>query len=253
MQNKFETMINFQSALGKDVDLKFYYSATRYINRKLDLNITKNMKPLNLEDISTLDGFIITGAPVEKLDFSKLSYSDEINQLIDLLNRMNIPQLYVCWGAMAALNRLYDIDKMILPHKTFGVFQNQIITSTTLLDNISNNFPAPHARYAEMNHEQINNESTLQIDAISENGLFTLVESTIKHQTFLFSHLEYQKDSLDKEYHRELASEKIKHPLPANNYYSPLDHKPIFSWKQTQQNFYNNWLKTVTEHKLTTC
>lgn len=253
MQNKIETMHNFQIALGDQVELKFYYSATRYENRTLDPEITKNMQPLDLSEVIDLDGFIITGSPVEKLDFPQVSYFDEINELIDLLDQLNIPQLYVCWGAMAALNRIYDIDKKILPHKTFGVFQNQILTESDLLNNISDNFPAPHARYAEMNHEQIARDNRLKITSVSENGLLTLIESQTKHQTFLFSHLEYQGDGLDKEYHRELDSTKVKNPLPAINYYSPLDHKPMFSWQQAQMDFYNNWLQTVLSHKLTTC
>ena len=253
MQNKLETMDNFQTALGQDVELKFYYSATRYVDRVLDPRITDNMQPLDLDNIKDLDGFIITGSPVEKLDFPQVSYFDEVNDLIDLLDQTNIPQLYVCWGAMAALNRLYNIDKKILPHKAFGVFQNQILSDSPLLKNVSDNFPAPHARYAEMNHEQIHQDPSLNIESISENGLLTLVEAEKKHQTFLFSHLEYQRDGLDKEYHRELNSPKVKNALPAVNYYSPLDHKPMFAWKETQANFYNNWLQSVTEHKLTTC
>lgn len=253
MQNKLETMANFKIALGDEVELKFYYSATRYVDRNLDEHITENMQPLDLNEIKDLDGFIITGSPVEKLDFPQVSYFDEINELLDLLDQINIPQLYVCWGAMAALNRLYNIDKKILPHKAFGIFQNQILKNSLLLENISDNFPAPHARYAEMNHEQIINNPELKVEAISENGLLTLIESNKKNQTFIFSHLEYQKDGLDKEYHRELNSPKIKHPLPALNYYSPLDHKPMFSWRQTQRNFYQNWLQTVSSHKLTTC
>nr|WP_272950461.1 homoserine O-succinyltransferase [Companilactobacillus halodurans] len=253
MQNKLETMQNFQAALGNDVELKFYYSATRYVNRQLDSRITENMKPLDLNEVKNLDGFIITGSPVEKLDFPEVTYADEINQLIDLLDRLNIPQLYVCWGAMAALNRLYNIDKKILPHKVFGVFQNQIINNSKLLNDISDNFPAPHARYAEMSHEQIENTKGLEVKAISKNGLFTLIESKVKHQAFIFSHLEYQRYGLDGEYQREIASHKVKDARPASNYYSPLDHKPMFSWKQTQLSFYQNWLETVTEHKLTTC
>ncbi|WCG36143.1 homoserine O-acetyltransferase/O-succinyltransferase family protein [Companilactobacillus farciminis] len=253
MQNKLDTMRNFQIALGDKVETKFYYSATRYVDRQLDSSITDNMEPLNLDEIKDLDGFIITGSPVEKLDFPQVSYFDEINDLIDLLDQLNIPQLYVCWGAMAALNRLYDIDKKILPHKTFGVFQNQILTDTPLLNNIGDNFPAPHARNAEMDHQQLMENPDLVIDAVSENGLLTLVESIKKHQTFIFSHLEYQKDGLDDELKREQGSPKIKHPMPATGYYSPLDQKPVFSWKQTQQNFYNNWVQTVAEHKLTTC
>ncbi|AUI71666.1 homoserine O-acetyltransferase/O-succinyltransferase family protein [Companilactobacillus alimentarius] len=254
MQNKLETMRNFQRVLAyENIELQFYYSATRYVNRTLDSAITDNMKPLDLEDIKTLDGFIITGSPVEKLDFPQVSYFDEVNSLIDQLNQTNLPQLYVCWGAMAALNRIYNIQKKLLPHKVFGVFQNQITKDSYILNNISDNFPAPHARYAEMDHEEIEQNPFLSINATSQNGLLTLVQSNNKNQTFIFSHLEYQRESLDKEYRREVMSPKVKHPFPAFNYYSPLDENPMFSWKETQKNFYKNWLQTVTEYKLTTC
>lgn len=253
MQNKLETIDNFQSLFDDSVELHFYYSATRYVNRHLSSDITEQMSPLDLNDLSTLDGFIVTGSPVEKLAFPQVSYFDEINQLLDKLDELNIPQLYVCWGAMAALNHFYKIDKRILPHKTFGIFQNKILSQSPLLTNISNNFPAPHARFAEMDHQQIIEEPNLEISAVSNNGLLTLVEAKKRHQAFIFSHLEYQRNGLDNEYHRELKSPKVKHPFAAANYYSPLDHRPLFTWQSTQRAFYQNWLQTVTEHKLTTC
>ncbi|WP_334330077.1 homoserine O-acetyltransferase/O-succinyltransferase family protein [Companilactobacillus sp. HBUAS59699] len=251
MKNKLETNQNFERVLNSDeVELTFYYSATRYVDRELDPQITSTMKPLDLNEINQFDGFIITGSPVEKLDFEEVTYNQEINDLLDKLDGLNITQLYVCWGAMAALNHFYQIKKNILPHKTFGVYQNNIVDNSCLLKNIDNEFPAPHARYAEMNHRDINQNENLDTKAISENGLLTLVESNIKPQSFVFSHLEYPQSGLDDELKRELSSGKVPDAKRAVNYYSPIDDHPMFTWKETQRAFFQNWLNCVIEKKL---
>lgn len=251
MKNKIETNHNFEHVLRNDeVELTFYYSATRYNDRVLDPEITSTMKPLDLTAIKQFDGFIITGSPVEQLAFEQVTYNQEINELLDKLDELNIPQLYVCWGAMAALNHFYQIRKNILPHKTFGVYQNNIIGESYFLRDIENEFSAPHARYAEMNHQDIDMSNELETKAISENGLLTLVESTTKPQLFIFSHLEYPQSGLDDEYQREVNSGKVPEAFPANNYYSPIDNHPMFTWQETQTQFFNNWLNCVTETKL---
>lgn len=256
MYNKIETNENFYKSLTREhnnVELVYYYSATRYVNRKLDSAITNTMKPLDLDDLDKLDGFIITGSPIEHLDFSEVTYKDEVNALLDKLNQMEIPQLYVCWGAMVALNHLYGIDKKILPHKTFGVFQNNVLHSSKLLHNISNNFPAPHARYAEMSQQQINDNSQLTINVINDKGLLFLAESKNKPQSFLFSHLEYQRDDLKKEYDREFEAHPEKHPVQPINYYSPINQQPMFAWKDVQSKFFGNWVEEVAEKKAQVC
>lgn len=256
MYNKIETNENFYKSLTrihKNVELVYYYSATRYANRKLDLAITNTMKPLDLDDLDGLDGFIISGAPVEHLDFADVSYEKEIDALLDRLNEMNIPQLYVCWGAMAALHHLYGIDKKILPHKTFGIFQNHILKSSNLLNNISDNFPAPHARYAEMSQQQINDNSQLEINVISDKGLLFLAQAKDKPQAFLFSHLEYQKNDLRKEYNREFAAHPENNPIQPQNYYSPINDQPMFAWKEIQAKFFGNWVQEVMESKVQVC
>ena len=256
MYNKLVTNENFYKSLTrehKNVEFVYYYSASRYVDRELDPEITNNMKPLDLDDLDHLDGFIISGGPVEQIDFQEVSYNDEINALLDKLNEMSIPQLYVCWGAMAALHHLYGIDKQILPHKAFGIFQNHIQKSSALLDNISDNFPAPHARYAEMSQKQINDNSLLTINASSDKGLLFLVESTNKPQSFLFSHLEYQKDDLKKEYEREFAAHPETHPLEPVNYYSPINNQPMFAWKDIQAKLFGNWVQEVINAKVEVC
>lgn len=256
MYNKLETNQNFYKSLTRahsNVELVYYYSATRYVDRKLDPSITNTMKPLDLNDLPNLDGFIITGSPIEQLDFSEVTYEDEINELLNTLNEMRIPQLYVCWGAMAALHHLYGIDKKILPHKTFGVFQNNVLHSSKLLQNISDNFPAPHARYAEMSQQQINDNSQLVLNVLNDKGLLFLAEAKDKPQAFLFSHLEYQRDDLKKEYEREYNAHPELDPVQPENYYSPINDQPMFAWKDIQEKFFGNWVEQVMAAKEQAC
>ncbi|KRL66711.1 homoserine O-acetyltransferase/O-succinyltransferase family protein [Companilactobacillus versmoldensis] len=256
MYNKIETNQNFYRSLTREhsnVEAIYYYSATRYINRKLDPSITSTMRPLDLDELDQLDGFIITGSPIEHLDFNEVSYKDEVNDLLDKLNQLNIPQLYVCWGAMVALNHFYGVEKKILPHKTFGIFQNKILKSSSLLTNISDHFPAPHARYAEMNQQQINDNSQLRINSVNDKGLLFLAEAIDKPQAFLFSHLEYQRDDLQKEYDREYAAHPENDPIHPENYYSPINQKPMFAWKDVQAKFFGNWINEVINSKTKVC
>ncbi|MQS51829.1 homoserine O-acetyltransferase/O-succinyltransferase family protein [Companilactobacillus mishanensis] len=256
MYNKIETNENFYKSLThehSEIEFTYYYSATRYVDRKLDPEILDKMRPLNLNEIDQFDGFIISGSPIEKIAFSDVTYNNEINDLLDKLNKLSIPQLYVCWGAMAALNHLYGINKKILPHKAFGVFQNHILADSELLDGISDNFPAPHARYAEMDQQQINNNPHLKINAINDKGLLFLAEAENKPQSFLFSHLEYQKNDLKKEFDREYAAHPEQNPIQPSNYYSPLTQKPVFAWEDIQAKFFGNWVEQVITAKLKVC
>lgn len=251
MHDKEDTQARYKHVLTNlpfNVDIKFFYPVTHYLNRSIPENVAKISSPLNIEEIKNFDGFIITGFPAEQIPFEDITFIDEIRCLIDELNRYNVEQLYFCWGAMVALNYLYGIEKQPLSEKLFGVYKNHINHQTNLLNGLNHDFLAPHARYTEMDKMQIAQDSRLQINAETENGyLFLVTAPDHPEQNFLFSHMEYGQDALVKEYQREKSAH------PEKEYKKPENHKLLNSqatWKKTQRRFFYNWLEQISTKKL---
>lgn len=239
-QNRYHKIF---SSINQNITLQFFYPKMHYLNRPVPKRVAKISNPLDLKQIKNFDGFIITGAPIEQLDFNDITYIDEFQHLIQELEKNHIQQLFFCWGAMAALNYCYGIHKTMLNEKIFGIYPHHILHHSDLLQGIDSGFLAPHARYAEMNHEEILQDSRLQIDAITNTGdLFSISSIKSPEQDFIFSHLEYDKEALANEYHREIAAHPEKAFKKPENY--SLSN-PVFNWKKTQRQFFTNWIKKL--------
>lgn len=256
MHDKVDTQRRFRHVLtrsARPVEITFLYPQTHYLSRPVPNLVKRISQPLELNQINQYDAFIITGAPIERLPFNKITYIDELHRLIDQLVKLNIPQLYICWGAMAAANYLYDIEKHQLPRKLFGVYPNHILNSSRLLTGLPDGFLAPHARYAELDHRQISAHPELILEATTVDGQLFSFRARNRQQYFLFSHLEYGRNALLKEYHRE----KNAHPnwdyaKPQNYFLDPIHMRaPQFKWQPAQQIFFDNWLHIVAQNKNT--
>ncbi|MBB1079350.1 homoserine O-succinyltransferase [Limosilactobacillus sp. STM2_1] len=252
MHDKVDTQRRFSTVLKAgsfNVNIQYLYPQTHYSTRPVPELVQQISAPLNLRKVQDFDAFIITGAPVEQIPFTEITYINEVHQLIDKLVKLDIPQLYICWGAMAAANYLYDIPKHQLSEKIFGVFHNYFEHNDPLLAGLPNGFLAPHARYAELDLAKITNDHRLIVNAVTEsNHLFSFRTRDAK-QYFLFSHLEYGRDALLKEYLRERnAHPGVEYLKPQNYFRDPLHMKdPKFSWEATQRIFFDNWLHTVAK------
>ena len=250
MHDKVDTQQRFEQVLTSssfDVELTFLYPQTHYLKRPVPQLVQDISEPLDINSIDQFDAFIITGAPLEHLPFQQVTYLSEIQSLIDQLVKLNLPLLYICWGAMAAANYLYGIEKFALPEKIFGVFPNYLKHSDPLLKGLADGFLAPHARYAELNLQQIAADSRLIINALTVNHRLFSFRAKDNNQYFLFSHLEYDQDALLKEYLREKAAHpEIEYLKPQNYFRDPLHMKGTqFTWATTQQVFFKNWLSSV--------
>lgn len=242
MHDKLRTKNELQQVLEstiQPVNLQFFYPRLHYQNRAVPTIVKAQAKPLDLAAVAQLDAFIITGAPLDRLEFGQITYLPELQELFKVLKK--VPQrLYLCWGAMVALHELYRIDKQLLPRKLFGVYPQQVLTADPLLAGLKNGFWAPHARYAEANRAQIIAHPQLEITAVNQAGNLFLVRNRLGNETLLFSHLEYQADSLEAEYQREIAAH------PERHYQQPeTSLAPVFGWQRTQQIFFHNWLNLV--------
>lgn len=112
MHDKLDTQQRFAHVLP-DADLTFFYPRMHYQNRPVPPEVAKISQPLDLNHIQDFDGFIITGAPLDHLDFEQVTYIEEVRCLLQLLDKYKLQQLYFCWGAMVALDYFYDIQKRI--------------------------------------------------------------------------------------------------------------------------------------------
>lgn len=254
MHDKEDTQKRFQKIFNQlpvEVELEFFYPKTKYEGVEVPEHVSAISNPLDLAKVKDFDGFIITGAPIEHFDFKDVTYIEEIRCLLSELDRNHVQQLYLCWGAMAALNYFYDIQKIALPSKIFGIYPNEIEKMHPLLNGLKDNFLAPHARYADMNIKQIAQDSRLEINALSKSGQLLLVTSpSYPERTFLFAHLEYGKNALLKEYQRETAAHPEKEYQKPENYFSrETPNLPEFKWKAAQKLFFENWIKKLVKEK----
>lgn len=249
MHDKIDTQKRFSHVIKEaspETEITYFYPQSHYLNRPRPKNWPA--EPLDLTKVAKLDGFIITGAPIELLPFSEVDYWEELTRLFDLLKAKSIPQLYVCWGAMAALYYFYGIGKHPLPEKIFGIYPQEILAPAPLLSGLVTGFRAPHARYAEMNRREIEQERALTINAATPGGHLTLVTGP-DQQVFLFSHLEYGPQAFSKEYQRELTARggDDRNLAKPQRYFADeaAMSLPQFTWESSQQHFFKNWLQTI--------
>ena len=189
------------------------------------------------------DGLVITGAPVENMDFEAVDYWAELCQIMDWSKTHVHSTLHICWGAQAGLYYHYGIPKYVLPQKVFGVFDHQVLNpSPPLFRGFDDRFYAPHSRHTEVLEEDIRKIPSLEVLAVSEEvGVFA-VKTENSRQFFLLGHLEYDRDTLAQEYQRDvdrgLTIQVPRHYFPGDDPTKP----PVVRWRSAGQLIYTNWL-----------
>lgn len=189
------------------------------------------------------DGMIITGAPVEKMPFEKVDYWEELTDIMDFTRQRVYSTLYLCWAAQAALYYFYKIPKYELPSKLSGIFCHEALqTESRLFRGFDDEFLAPHSRHTEIRTEDCLQCPDLSLLAHSLEAGAAVLESTDHRQVFSTGHLEYDRDTLDREYRRDLARglnpDLPRHYYPENN----PENTPKMSWKSHAHLFFSNWL-----------
>lgn len=189
------------------------------------------------------DGLIITGAPVEQMNFEEVTYWKELTKIMNWSESHAKSTLHICWGAQAGLYYHYGINKHLMKDKMFGVFNHKIDdTSSNILLGFEDGFKAPHSRHTTIYKEDIEQIPELQIVSESDKAGIFIVENKAKKQLYVTGHLEYAVDTLDKEYKRDLS--KGMHINMPENYYQDNnpEENPIYSWKENGDKIYSNWV-----------
>ena len=189
------------------------------------------------------DGMIITGAPVEKLDFEEVNYWDELITVMEWSKKHVTSTIHICWGAQAGLYYHYGIKKELLPKKLSGVYKHRVMNrKEPLVRGFDDVFMAPHSRYTQANRQQILDNPRLKVLADSDEAGIYIVLGDGGKEIFVMGHLEYDRLTLDQEYKRDI-DKGIEPDLPVN-YYPDDDcnRKPLLSWRSHANNLYTNWL-----------
>ena len=188
------------------------------------------------------DGFIITGAPLEKMDFEEVEYWDELKEIMDWTETNVTSTLHLCWAAQAGLYYHYDIQKHFLDKKMFGIFEHKVLKRREpLMRGFDDIFLAPHSRHTTVPAEEIRKIDELVILAESEEAGVFLVMSKDGKQIYVMGHPEYDRVTLHKEYMRD-KNKGLEIEVPKNYYPNDnCEEKPLLMWRSHANNLYTNW------------
>jgi homoserine O-succinyltransferase len=192
---------------------------------------------------NNFDGMIITGAPIEHLDFEEVDYWKELQEIMDWTKSHVTSTMFICWGAQAGLYHFYNIPKYPLEKKLFGVFDHTIsMQNVPLVRGFDEVFQAPHSRYTEIRAEDILPLNNLMVVSSSKEAGIYLVTDNYGKQIFVTGHSEYDPSTLKEEYDRDL-SKGLAINIPKN--YFPDDDPgkmPRVRWKSHANLLFYNWL-----------
>lgn len=246
MPEKERTELQLLRLLGNtplQVNITFLHTAT---------HVSKNVSKSHLDTFYTtfdeikarrFDGMIITGAPIEHLQFEDVNYWSELRHILDWTKTNVTSTLHICWGAQAALYHHYNIDKYDLSKKCSGVFEHTIEDPTVkLVRGFDDIYLAPHSRYTQVPIKEIEAHPELMVLSKSNSAGVFLIKSKDSKNIMITGHLEYDAGTLAEEYSRDIKK-GINIDIPEN--YFPEDDvnkKPLNTWRSHTHLLFSNWL-----------
>ncbi len=192
------------------------------------------------EDIKDqcFDGLIITGAPLEHIEYEEVDYWDELCRIFDWADRNVFSTLYICWASLAGLYHHYGIDKVPLPEKRSGIFTySNLLPTEPLMRGLDDVFRMPQSRHATVDRSDISHVPDLRIAAESDDGDVGIVVSD-KGRIFITGHLEYDRGTLGDEYDRDVG--RGLDPKEPENYFD--EGTPVLTWRSYATLIFTNWV-----------
>lgn len=200
-------------------------------------------KDFDVLEKEKFDGMIITGAPIEHLEFEDVEYWNEISKIFAWANTHVTSTMYICWAAQAGLYYHYGVPKYQLPKKMFGIFQQHTLQpQIPLFRGFDDVFNMPHSRHTEVRREDIEKHNELEIVAESPDSGVSIVMARGGRQIFVTGHMEYSPYTLDSEYRRDLGKrDDVDMP---KNYYRDNDSQkaPNVTWRAHANLLFSNWI-----------
>ena len=246
MPTKVETETQFMRLLSNSplqVNITLVYTESYKSKNTAAAHLERFYKKFDDIKHKHFDGMIITGAPVETMPFEEVAYWQELTKIFDFADTHVTSTIYICWGAQAALYYHYGIQKYLLPTKLFGIFPHKklIDQHDPLLKGIDDVFYIPHSRHTSVKLEDVKKVEDLVVLSESEYTGLSIAKSKDNKKIFLTGHMEYDRDTLKKEYERDVARGLPIHP-PVNYFTDETCTDVRLTWSSAANLFYTNWL-----------
>lgn len=246
MPKKIETETQISRLLGNSplqVDLEFIHTKSHQSKNTPAEHLFDFYRTFDDVKERSYDGMIITGAPVEHLEFEDVEYWDELCEIMEWSKTHVHSTFHICWGAQAGLFYHYGIEKKLLDKKLFGVFPHTAdYKQSILLRGFDDVFMAPHSRHTTIDREAVEKHPELRVVASSEEAGIYAITTKQGRQIFITGHSEYDAGTLAAEYFRDLGEGK---PIEVPVNYFPNDDPtkpPMVTWRSHANLLYSNWL-----------
>ncbi len=246
MPTKLVTETQLLRVLGNtalQVEITFMHTAS-YESKNTDkAHLSSFYRTFDEIKDEQFDGLIITGAPVEQMEFTKVAYWEELCAVFDWAEKNVFSSFFICWAAQAAMQHYYGINKSPLEKKLFGVFEHDVCNTThRLMRGFDDTFFAPHSRHTTVNLEDVRNVSDIEVLATSDDAGLYIAASHDGSRIFVTGHSEYDQETLKLEYDRDVAA-NLPIEVPKNYFPNDDDTKtPRVSWHSHGNLLYGNWL-----------
>lgn len=246
MPKKIETETQLSRLLGNSplqVDLELIHTKSHKSKNTSAEHLLAFYKTFDDIKDQTFDGMIITGAPVELMEFEEVSYWEELCEIMEWSKTHVHSTLHICWGAQAGLYYHFGINKKTLDKKMFGIFPHKVdYKKSILFRGFDDVFMAPHSRHTTVDIDDIKKCEGLKILASSNEAGVYAISTAEGRQIFITGHSEYDADTLANEYFRDLNEGK---PIEIPKNYFPEDNpqnEPIVTWRSHANLLFSNWL-----------
>ncbi len=246
MPTKIDTETQLSRLLSNtplQVELYLMHTATHKSQNVSEEHLTSFYRTFSEYKDEYFDGMVITGAPVEKLEFEGVDYWEELCEIMEWSKSHVHSTFHICWGAQAGLYYHYGVRKHMLDKKLFGIFPHKAdYVRSILLRGFDDVFPVPHSRHTTVLREDIEKVPELKILASSEEAGVYAISSKNGRQIFITGHSEYDRGTLEREYLRD-KNAGLPIGVPKNYYPNDDDTKePMVSWRSHANLLYSNWL-----------
>ena len=246
MPTKIDTETQLSRLLGNtplQVELTLLHTETHQSKNTSEEHLLAFYKVFDEIKDKNFDGMIITGAPVEHMEFEEVEYWQELCKIMEWSKTHVHSTFHICWGAQAGLYYHYGIQKRQLEEKKFGIFTHKVLDKTSMLfRGFDDEFFVPHSRHTEVSREDIEKVPELQILSVSDKAGVYAVMAQGGKQIFITGHSEYDAGTLAKEYFRDVNLGK---PINIPENYFPDDDPtkpPLVRWRAHANLIYSNWL-----------
>lgn len=246
MPTKIETETQLLRLLGNSplqVDIELLQMSSHKSKNTSKQHLTTFYKVFDDIKDNKYDGLIVTGAPVETLEYDKVDYWDELETILNWAKKNVYSTMFICWGAQAGLYHRYQIPKYEYGEKLCGIYSHKIINREhPLMRGLNEEVLIPHSRYTGIRREDVEKHDQLIVLASNEKAGVSIICSKNGREFYLLGHSEYDKYTLSNEYFRDI-SRGLNPKIPYN--YFPddnPDNEPLFKWHADASILFSNWL-----------